>query len=196
MAGPTASASGSCSTSSSPAAHHFKARRRATCSSRFSTREPPPLRQIGTRELPLQLEWIIEKAPREGSEPPLSERCSMFASIFMRLRTALESGRLTGTDGGHRSKARPRWTQPLERALTDDSPEVVAVGRVSWKDCRLRGSRRIRGSDRRLVHLRPGARPGANLPLQLPEGAVLTQVTRRNRGLGAPTAAQGTEALD
>src|SRR4030095_15774374 len=88
-------------------------------------REAPPVRSVA-RGLPLQLEWIIEKAL--GEDPNL--RYQTIADLrvdLQRLKTALETGRLTAAA----SDAGPDANVVIERALTDDSPEVVAVSGVS-----------------------------------------------------------------
>src|SRR6185503_6500013 len=81
-------------------------------------REAPPVRSV-TAGLPLQLEWIIEKALEK--DPNL--RYQSIADLrvdLQRLKTALEAGRLTTTA----SDAGPNPNVVIERALTDDSPEV------------------------------------------------------------------------
>ena len=79
------------------------------------------------RGLPLQLEWIIEKALEK--DPNL--RYQSIADLrvdLQRLKSALESGRL---DERRRRDAGPDADVVIERELTDDSPEVVAVSGVS-----------------------------------------------------------------
>ena len=130
-------------------------------------REPPPIRTIA-RGLPLQLEWIIEKALEK--DPGL--RYQTIADLrvdLQRLKSALESGKLLTAA----ADAAPATDVVVERKLTDDSPEVVAVGRVSRISLALAVVAAIAaGLAMSYYQL---ARPGADLPLQLPEGAVVTK---------------------
>ena len=90
-------------------------------------REPPPIRSVA-RGLPLQLEWIIEKALEK--DPNL--RYQSIADLrvdLQRLKSALESGRLAAR--ARKRMAAPAADAEIERELTDDSPEVVAVSGVS-----------------------------------------------------------------
>ena len=89
-------------------------------------REPPSIRTVA-RGLPQQLEWIIEKALEK--DPNL--RYQTIADLrvdLQRLKIALESGRL----GTTAEAAAPAADAVVERKLTDDSAEVVAVSGVSW----------------------------------------------------------------
>jgi hypothetical protein len=131
-------------------------------------REPPSLR-LAARALPPPLEWIIEKAL--DKDPNL--RYQSIADLrvdLQRLKAALEAGRLTGpvpaTDG-------VTVDAPLERDLTDDSPEVVSLGGLSWISAAL-GAVAIVTLTAAMSYYHQ-ARPGAELPLQLPYGAVVTK---------------------
>src|SRR5688572_7733573 len=90
-------------------------------------REPPSLR-VAARAVPPPLEWIIEKALEK--DPNLRYQAIADLRVdLQRLKAALESGRLTGavpvTD-------KAAVDAPLERDLTEDSPEVASVSRLSW----------------------------------------------------------------
>ena len=142
-------------------------------------REPPSLR-LAARALPPPLEWIIEKA----LEKDLNLRYQTIADLrvdLQRLKAALESGRMTGpvavTEGAV-------VDAPLERHLTDDSPEVVALGGLSWRSAAL-GALAIGIVDRGDVLLPPGAarrRPAA--PTAIRRGD--HQGARRHRQLWIP----------
>ena len=131
-------------------------------------REPPSLR-LAARALPPPLEWIVEKALEK--DPNL--RYQTIADLrvdLQRLKAALEAGRLTGpvpaTDG-------PAVDAPLERDLSEDSPEVVSVSRLSWINAGLAAMAIVALIAAMFYYHR--ARPGADLPLQLPYGAVVTK---------------------
>ncbi|HYE87434.1 MAG TPA: serine/threonine-protein kinase, partial [Vicinamibacterales bacterium] len=130
-------------------------------------RDPPPVRTIA-KGLPLQLEWIIEKALEK--DPNL--RYQTIADLrvdLQRLKSALESGRLVSAV----ADAAPAADAVVERELTDDSPDVVAAGRTSWITVAWAAVAAIVvGVAMSYYHL---ARPGAELPLQLPEGGVVTK---------------------
>jgi hypothetical protein len=130
-------------------------------------REPPPVRSVA-RGLPLQLEWIIEKAL--DKDPNL--RYQSIADLrvdLQRLKSALESGRLTAAASVDTATA----DKEIERELTDDSPEVVAVSGLSWVTGAVAVTAAILlGVAMSYYHL---ARPGADLPLALPEGGVITK---------------------
>ena len=130
-------------------------------------REAPPIRSVA-RGLPLQLEWIIEKALEK--DPNL--RYQTIADLrvdLQRLKTALESGRLTTAA----SDAAPDAHVVIERELTDDSIEVAAMSGVSRVTLGIGVAAAIvLGVAMAYYHL---ARPGADLPLQLPKGGVLTK---------------------
>lgn len=132
-------------------------------------REPPSIRSVA-RGLPLQLEWIIEKALEK--DPNL--RYQSIADLrvdLQRLKSALESGRLAASSV--QADAAPAADAQIERELTDDSPEVVAVSGVSWMTAAIAVAGAIVfGVTMAYYHL---ARPGADLLLTLPEGAVLTK---------------------
>jgi Protein kinase domain len=130
-------------------------------------REAPPLRSVA-RGLPLQLEWIIEKALEK--DPNL--RYQTIADLrvdLQRLKTALESGRLMTAA----SDAGPDANVVIERELTDDSIEVAAMSGVSRVTLGIGAAAAILiGVAMAYYHL---ARPGADLPLLVPKGAVLTK---------------------
>jgi hypothetical protein len=131
-------------------------------------REPAPVRSVA-RGLPVQLEWIIEKSLEK--DPNL--RYQTIADLrvdLQRLKTALESGRLAASAT---ADAAPAADREIERELTDDSPEVVAVSGVSWLTGALPVTAAILlGVAMSYYHL---ARPGADVPLALPEGGVITK---------------------
>ena len=142
-------------------------------------REAPPLRQAA-RRVPPQLEWIIEKALEK--DPNLRYQSIGDLRVdLMRLKTALESGRLTAA----RAPAEAVGLGvdlPVERDLTDDSPEVVSLSRVSWRTAAFAvAALSAVVAAMSYYHL---ARPGAELPLQLPEGAVVTKARDAVEGLG------------
>lgn len=153
-------------------------------------REAPPLRSVA-RGLPLQLEWIIEKALEK--DPNL--RYQSIADLrvdLQRLKTALEAGRLTtaATESG------PDPNIVIERALTDHSPEVVAMSGISRLTLVTGAIAAIvLGVAMSFYHL---ARPGADLPLQLPRGGVLTQArdTVKNFGYSNPGPRSDTSFID
>ncbi len=142
-------------------------------------REPPSIRSVA-RGLPLQLEWIIEKALEK--DPNL--RYQSIADLrvdLQRLKSALESGRLA-TSNAQADAAGPAADAQIERELTDDSPEVIAVGSVSRAMIGFVAAAVILiGVAASYYHL---ARPGADLPLELPEGAVVTKARDAVEGLG------------
>jgi len=95
-------------------------------------REPPSLR-LAARALPPPLEWIIEKALEK--DPNL--RYQSIADLrvdLQRLKTAMESGRVTGQVSIGETAA---VDAPLERDLTADSPEVVSLSGLSWRNAAL-----------------------------------------------------------
>ena len=149
-------------------------------------REPPSLR-VAARALPPPLEWIIEKALEK--DPNL--RYQTIADLrvdLQRLKAALESGRLTNpvpVTGGAAVDA------PLERDLTDDSPEVVSVSRLSWISAGL-GAVAIVTLTAAMSYYHQ-ARPGADLPLQLPYGAVITKARDAIASFGYPNAGSKTD---
>jgi serine/threonine protein kinase len=149
-------------------------------------REPPPLR-LAARALPPQLEWIIEKA----LEKDLNLRYQTIADLrvdLQRLKAALESGRMTGplpvADG-------PAVDSPLERHLTEDSPEVASLGGLSWRTAAL-GALAI-GTLTAAMSYYHQARPGADLPLQLPYGAVITKARDAIASFGYPNTGSRTD---
>jgi len=157
-------------------------------------REPPPIRSVA-RGLPLQLEWIIEKALEK--DPNL--RYQSIADLrvdLQRLKSALETGRLTTSASADAPKA---VDAEIERALTEDSPEVTAVSGVSWMTAAVAVAGAIVfGVAMAYYSL---ARPGADLPLTLPEGAVLTKArdaveTFGYSGMGPRTSVTFSDAVD
>ena len=140
-------------------------------------REPPSLR-LAARALPPPLEWIIEKALEK--DPDL--RYQTIADLrvdLQRLKSALESGRLTGSVPVAEGAA---VDVPLERDLTADSPEVVSLSRPSWRSAAL-GALAIVTLIAAMSYYHQ-ARPGADLPLQLPYGAVVTKARDAIAGFG------------
>jgi hypothetical protein len=142
-------------------------------------REPPSLR-LAARALPPPLEWIIEKALEK--DPNL--RYQSIADLrvdLQRLKAALESGRLTAQTSALEGVA---VDVPLERDLTADSPEIVSLSGLSWRNAVL-GVVAIAtlAVAMSYYHL---ARPGADLPLQVPYGAVVTKARDTIAGFGYP----------
>jgi hypothetical protein len=158
-------------------------------------REPPSLRTVA-RGLPLQLEWIIEKSLEKDPGLRYQTIADMRVDL-LRLKSALESGRLTASTA--LADAGPGADAVVERALTDDSPEVVAASGVSWLTTALLATAAIvAGVAMSYYHL---ARPGADLPLQLPEGAVITKARDvidgfGYSGLGSRTGTTFVDAVD
>ena len=149
-------------------------------------REPPALK-LAARALPPPLEWIIEKALEK--DPNL--RYQSIADLrvdLQRLKAALESGRLTGQVSVTESAA---VDVPLERDLTAESPEVVTLSGLSWRTAALGvvaiGTLVAAMSS---YHL---ARPGADLPLQVPYGAVVTKARDAIAGFGYPNTGPRTD---
>jgi serine/threonine protein kinase len=149
-------------------------------------REPPPLR-VAARALPPPLEWIIEKALEK--DPNL--RYQTIADLrvdLLRLKAALESGRLTSPvpdTGGAAVDA------PLERDLTDDSPEVASISRLSWISAGLGAVAIVTLTAAMSYYHR--ARPGADLPLQLPYGAAITKARDAIASFGYSNAGSKTD---
>ena len=149
-------------------------------------REPPSLRGAA-RALPPPLEWIIEKALEK--DPNL--RYQSIADLrvdLQRLKAALESGRLTGQVTLAETAT---VDAPVERDLTAESPEVVSLSGLSWRTAALgivaAGTLAAAMS---CYHL---ARPGADLPLQLPYGAVITKARDAIAGFGYPNTGPRTD---
>jgi hypothetical protein len=142
-------------------------------------REPPSLR-FAARTLPPPLEWIIEKALEK--DPNL--RYQTIADLrvdLQRLKAALESGRLTVQTSAIEAVA---VDAPLERDLAADSPEIVALSGLSWRNAVL-GVVAIVTLAVAMSYYHQ-ARPGADLPLQLPYGAVVTKARDTIAGFGYP----------
>ena len=149
-------------------------------------REPPSLR-LAARALPPPLEWIIEKALEK--DPNL--RYQSIADLrvdLQRLKAAMESGRLTGQVSVTEAAA---VDVPLERDLTADSPEVVSLSRLSWRNAAL-GAVAIATLAAAMSYYHR-ARPGADLPLQLPYGAVVTKARDAIAGFGYPNTGSRTD---
>jgi hypothetical protein len=132
-------------------------------------REAPPLR-LAAKGLPLQLEWIIDKTLEK--DPNL--RYQTIADLrvdLMRLKTGLESGRLASAAPADSTAA--VVDAPIERELSHDSPEVVALSQWSWATA---GAAAVAvAAFVAAVSYYHAARPGAEVPLQLPEGAAVTK---------------------
>jgi hypothetical protein len=153
-------------------------------------REAPPVRSVA-RGLPLQLEWIIEKALEK--DPNL--RYQSIADLrvdLQRLKTALEAGRLTtaATETGADANI------VIERALTDDSPEVAAMSGISRLTLAIGAVAAVLlGVAMSIYQI---ARPGAELPLQLPRGGVLVKArdTVESFGYSNPGSRSDTSFID
>ena len=149
-------------------------------------REPPSIR-LAARALPPPLEWIIEKALEK--DPNL--RYQSIADLrvdLQRLKAALESGRLTGQVSVTEGAA---VDVPLERDLTADSPEVVSLSGLSWRNAAL-GAVAIVTLVLAMSYYHQ-ARPGADLPLQLPYGAVVTKARDAIADFGYPNTGSRTD---
>jgi hypothetical protein len=159
-------------------------------------REPPSVRSVA-RGLPLQLEWIIEKALEKDPNLRYQSIADMRVDL-QRLKMALESGRLA-MSGASADAPRPDVDTFVERDLTDDSPEVIALSGVSWTTAAAAVAAAILiAAGMSYYHL---ARPGAELPLQLPEGAVITKARDTvaaygYKDLGPRTDAAFVDAVD
>jgi hypothetical protein len=141
-------------------------------------KEPPPLRLLA-RGLPLQLEWIIAKALEK--DPNL--RYQSIADLrvdLIRLKAAIESGRLA--EAAPAGAALPPVDQPLEVELTDDSAHVHAVSTVSRATIAFGVVAAV--ALLAAMYAYPLARPGADLPLLVPKGAVVTKARDALKSLG------------
>ena len=142
-------------------------------------KEPPPIRQLA-RGLPLQLEWIISKAL--DKDPNL--RYQSIADLrvdLQRLKNAIDSGRLI--EGAIAEAIEPRLDdQPLEVELTDDSAPVQALSALTRGTYVLAAVALVAIAAALFAYDR--ARPGADLPLQLPEGAAATKARDAVQSLG------------
>jgi hypothetical protein len=158
-------------------------------------REPPSIRTVA-RGLPLQLEWIIEKALEKDPNLRYQTIADMRVDL-QRLKSALESGRLSAT--GATADNAPAADAVVERTLTDDSPDVAALGSVSRVTLAIAATAIVAlGIAASYYHL---ARPGADLPLDVPEGAVLTKARDTvadfgYSGLGSRTATSFVDSVD
>lgn len=141
-------------------------------------REPPSIRTIA-RGLPLQLEWIVEKSLEKDPNLRYQTIADMRVDL-QRLKSALESGKI----GAHIAEidASVGADAVLERELTDESPEVIAAGRASWATIAVAAAAAIIASLAMSYYYL--ARPGADVPLQLPEGAVITKARDAIQGFG------------
>jgi hypothetical protein len=147
-------------------------------------REPPSLR-LAARMLPAPLEWIIEKALEK--DPNL--RYQSIADLrvdLQRLKAALESDRLTG-----QVSEAAAVDVPIERDLTGESPEVVSLSGLSWRNAAL-GAVALATLAVAMSYYHQ-ARPGADLPLQLPYGAVVTKARDAIAGFGYPNTGARTD---
>ena len=149
-------------------------------------REPPSLR-LAARALPPPLEWIIEKTLEKDRDLRYQSIADLRVDL-QRLKSALESGRLTGSVSVAEGAA---VDVPLERELTADSPEVVSLSRLSWSIAAL-GALAIVTLIAAMSYYHQ-ARPGADLPLQLPYGAVVTQARDAIAGFGYSNAGSRTD---
>jgi hypothetical protein len=139
-------------------------------------REPAPIRTIA-KGLPLQLEWLIEKSLEKDPSLRYQTIADMRVDL-QRLKSALASGKLHSAA----ADAAPAADAVVERELTDDSPEVVARGSMSYWSLALGAVAAIViGVAMAYYH---AARPGADLPLQLPEGGVVTKARDAIQGFG------------
>jgi hypothetical protein len=139
-------------------------------------REAPAIRTIA-KGLPLQLEWLIEKSLEKDPGLRYQTIADMRVDL-QRLKTALESGRLNAAA----AEAAPAADVVVERQLTDDSPEVAATGSISWISLALGAVAAIVLGVAMSFYY--AARPGADLPLQLPEGGVITKARDTIQGFG------------
>lgn len=130
-------------------------------------REPAPIRTIA-KGLPLQLEWLVDKALEKDPSLRYQTIADMRVDL-QRLKSALESGKLQSTA----ADAAPAADAVVERELTDDSPEVVLAGNVSWLSLASGVVAAIVAAVAMSFYAE--GRPGADLPLQLPEGGVVTK---------------------
>ena len=149
-------------------------------------REPPSLR-LAARALPPPLEWIIEKALEKDRDLRYQTIADLRVDL-QRLKFALESGRLTASVSLTEGAA---VDVPLERDLTADSPEVMSLGRLSWSTAAV-GALAIVTLLAAMASYHQ-ARPGADLPLQLPYGAVVTKARDAIAGFGYSNAGSRTD---
>jgi hypothetical protein len=157
-------------------------------------REPPSLRTVA-RGIPLQLEWIIEKALDKDAGLRYQTMADLRVDLH-RLKSALESGKLEASAG---SIGGPAADGEIERELTDDSPEVATVSGISWITAAIAAVAALALGAGMAFYDR--ARPGSDLPLQLPQGAVITKardaVTSFGyANMGARTSTTFIDALD
>ena len=157
-------------------------------------REAPPVRSVA-RGVPLQLEWIIEKAL--DKDPALRYQTIADMRVdLQRLKSAIESGRLASAAAAELAPAADR---EIERELTEDSAEVAAVSRVSRATIAMAAAAAILIAVATTYY--HAARPGTELPLTLPEGAVLTVARDTIQSFGYTATGQRTavsfnDALD
>jgi hypothetical protein len=150
-------------------------------------REPPAVRTIA-RGLPVQLEWIIEKALEKDPNLRYQTIADMRVDL-QRLKSALESGRLAA---GAADTAAPAADVVVERELTEDSPEVAAISGLSRMTMATAAVAAIvMGVAMSFYHL---ARPGADLPLLLPEGGVITKARDAVESFGYSATGSRTNA--
>jgi serine/threonine protein kinase len=149
-------------------------------------REPPSLR-LAARALPSPLEWIIEKTIEKDRDLRYQTIADLRVDL-QRLKSALESGRLTGSVSLAKGAA---VDVPLERDLTADSPEVVSLSKLSWSTAAL-GALAIVTLFSAMSYYHQ-ARPGADLPLHLPYGAAVTKARDAIAGFGYSNAGSRTD---
>jgi hypothetical protein len=141
-------------------------------------KEPPPIRQLA-RGLPLQLEWVITKAL--DKDPNL--RYQSIADLrvdLQRLKNAIESGRLL--EGGAAMDLAAPVDHPLEVELTEESAPVQALGALRRGTYAFAAVAVI--AIVAAMWLYDRSRPGADIPLQLPEGAAATKARDAVQSLG------------
>ena len=115
--------------------------------------------------MPLELEWIIEKSLEKDPNLRYQTIADMRVDL-QRLKIALDAGRLKTAA----SDAGPDANVVIERELTDDSPEVAAISGMSLITVAIGAvAAVVLGVAMSIYHM---ARPGADLPLELPRGGV------------------------
>jgi hypothetical protein len=144
-------------------------------------KDVPPARLLA-RGLPPPLEWAINKALEK--DPNL--RYQSIADLrvdLLRLKAAIDAGRL-GDFSAATQAAQPIGDQPIEIALTADSAPVRAIGVASPVTIGLAAVGLVTLVAALVLYDR--GHLGADLPLQVPEGAVLTKARDAALSLGYP----------